>query len=308
MWKQELYKLLEINQIGFEIIQNQSVFCLIFIPQHQLYLHLIDLQIFQNNALPNNYFQDFSDKINTQNQRIIHLWEDIYLSKTDIVNSRILTMLGNFTRLHARHCFIERIDKSTAGNFLGINHLQGSVKAKFKYGLFLKPQYIERFFEAVVCGDIDNGKNNGIQTGTVVCGDTDNGTQNPKSRLIALATFSGGRTMKIGERAGSRSFELIRFATLKGYVVVGGMDKLLKAFIEEYQPDDIMSYADRDWSDGRSYEKLGFTKIENSIPQSFLINLKTLERLPVNGLIDDNHLKIFNAGSIKYIKYLQSFI
>ena len=290
MWKQEIHKILEINQITFESVQNQSVFDLIFIPQHQLYLHLIDLQIFQNISLPNNHFQDFSNKINIQNQRIIHLWEDVYLSKTDLVNSRILTMLGSFTRLHARHCFIERIDKLTADKFLKINHLQGSVNAKFKYGLFLKPQYVERFF------------------GTVVCGDTDNGIKSPQPKLIAVATFSGARTMKIGERAGTRSFELIRFATLQNYVVVGGMDKLLKAFIKEHQPDDIMSYADRDWSDGRSYEKLGFTKIENTSPQSFYLNSASQLRFSMNELTKDEDLKIFNTGSIKYIKYIQSFI
>ncbi len=291
MWKQKIHKLLETNQIAFESVQNQSVFELIFIPENQIYLHLIDLQTFQNNALPDNYFQDFSHRINTQNQRIIHLWEDVYLSKTDLVKSRILTMSGSFTRLHARHCFIERIDKLTADNFLKINHLQGSVKAKFKYGLFLKTQYVERFIGSVVCEDTNNG-NSKITV----------------PLLIAVATFSGGRTMKIGDRKDTRSFELIRFATLQGYVVVGGMNKLLKAFIKEHQPDDVMSYADRDWSDGRSYDKLGFTKNENNLPQSFYINLKTLERSPINLLSEDEYLKIFNTGSIKYIKYVQSFI
>jgi hypothetical protein len=284
MWKQEIHKLLEINQIAFECVQNQSVFELIFIPEHQLYLHLIDLQTFQGNLLTNTYFQSLSETINAQNQRIIHLWEDVYLTKTELVKSRILAMLGVFTRLHARHCFIERIDKPFTDNFLKINHLQGSVKSKFKYGLFLKPQYVERFLGSVVCGDIYNGN------------------QSFKTNLIAIATFSGGRTMKVGERMGKRSYELIRFASLKGYVVVGGMDKLLKAFIEEHEPDDIMSYADRDWSDGRSYNKLDFIKIENSLPQTFYINLKTQERLPINGLTDDKHLEIFNAGSIKFIK------
>jgi hypothetical protein len=290
MWKQKIHNLLKTNQIVFEFVQEQSVFELIFIPKHQLYLHLIDIQTFQEKDLPNNYFQDFSNSLNAQNQRVIHLWEDVYLSKTELVKSRILAMLSVFTRLHGRHCTIERIDKSTADNFLEINHLQGSVKAKFKYGLFLKPQYVERF------------------VGTVVCGDTDNGSQVIKPKLIAVATFSGGRTMKIGERAGTRSFELIRFASLKGYVVVGGMDKLLKAFIEEHQPDDIMSYADRDWSDGRSYDKLGFIKIEDSLPQTFYINLKSHQRLSSDMLMDEEHIKIFNTGSIKYIKYVQSFI
>jgi hypothetical protein len=280
MWKQEIHKFLEINQIAFEFVQNKSVFELLFIPQHQLFLHLIDLQTFRDNFLPNNNFQSLSDKINTQNQRIIHLWEDVYLSKTELVESRILAILGKFTRLHGRHCFIKRIDKYTTDNFLEINHLQGSVKAKFKYGLYLKPQYVERF-------------------GLVVCEDTDNGIQEIKPKLIAVATFSGGRTMKVGERANKRSYELIRFASLKGYVVMGGMDKLLKAFTEEHQPDDIMSYADRDWSDGRSYNKLGFMKIGNSLPQKFYINSITLKRVSHNEV---NFIKIFNAGSIKFIK------
>ena len=294
MWKKEIHKLLKINQIPFEINHSVSVFETIFLPQSSLYLHLIDLQSFQQNQLSVSYFQTISDKLNAQNQRIIHLWEDVYLSKTVLVESRILAILGSFTRLHARHCFIERIDKHTTGNFLEINHLQGSVKAKFKYGLYLKPQYIERFM---------NKSEWLMETPTTQF----NGNKLQKL-LIAVATFSGGRTMKVGERAGTRSYELIRFASLKGYVVVGGMDKLLKAFSEEHQPDDIMSYADRDWSDGRSYDKLGFTKRENSTPQIFFININTLERLPTNCLTDDKHLEVFNAGSIKFIKYVQSFI
>ena len=279
MWKQEIHKFLEINQIHFEYVNNQSVFELIFLPESALYLHLIDLQIFQQNRFPIVYFQAISDKLNAQNQRVIHLWEDVYFTKTELVKSRILAMLGIFARLHARHCFIERIDKYTADNFLEINHLQGSVNAKFKYGLFLKPQYVERF--GMVIEDIDNGK-----------------------KLIALATFSGGRTMKEGDRAGTRSYELLRFASLKRYVVVGGMDKLLKAFTMEHQPDDIMSYADRDWSDGRSYEKLGFTKIGITEPQTFFINKNTLERLRIHSQTDDKHLEMFNSGSLKFIKNL----
>ena len=290
MWKQEIHKFLEINQIPFEFVENQSVFELIFLPQSSLCLHLIDLQTFQQNQLSVTYFQAISDQSNAQNQRIIHLWEDVYLSKPELVKSRILAILGIFTRLHARHCFIERIDKPTADNFLEINHLQGSVKAKFKYGLYLKPQYVERFVHTVVYGERDN------DTPKIIA-----------PLLIAIATFSGGRTMKEGERVNKRSYELIRFASLKGYVVVGAMDKLMKAFSEEHQPDDIMSYADRDWSDGRSYFKLGFTKVEYSWPQTFCINLSTLKRFPISRLTQEKYLEIFNTGSIKFIKYLQSF-
>ncbi len=294
MWKQEIHNLLIDTQIDFETIENKSVFKLIFIPQHQLFLNLINLQKFQESNLETDYFQNLSDHYNTQNQRIIHLWEDVFVFKPELVKSRILAMLGRFIRLHARHCIVKKIDKPTSDTFLEINHLQGSVTAKSKYGLFLKPQYVERFMSEWSVGTPPTAQQLNNST--------------TQQLLIAVATFSGGRLMKFGERAGTRSYELVRFASLKGYVVVGGMDKLLKAFIEEHQPDDIMSYADRDWSDGRSYLKLGFDEIESTTPQTFYVNLNTSERLPISSLIDDKHLEIFNAGSIKFIKSLRSFI
>ena len=274
MWKADVYKFLETNQIVFEINQTLSDFEILYLSDFQLFLHLIDIQEFSSSSISTTYFQNFSEKINQQNQRLIHLWEDVWTNKKDLVQSRILAMIGKFSRLNARHCFIERIDKPTSDKFLSENHLQGSVKAKFKYGLFLKAQYVVKFL----------------------------GKQSVENELIAVATFSGGRTLKEGEREGFRSYELIRFASLKGFVVVGGMDKLLKAFIAEHSPDDIMSYADRDWSDGRSYLKLGFDKVGLLSPQFFSIDENSSQRL----LINADKYSIVNAGSIKFVKILKA--
>jgi hypothetical protein len=264
---------LKINQIAFEDNTSLSIFKTYFLPQHKLYLHLISLQKFQASNLDIHYFQNLSEQQNANGFRIIHLWEDVWVSQKDLVQSRILSMIGIFKRLNARHCFIERIDKPTANKFLNDNHLQGSVKAKFKYGLFLKPQYSEKYL----------ANNSGIK------------------QLIAVATFSGGRLMKEGTRAGERSYELIRFASLRGYTVVGGVDKLLKAFETEHNPDDIMSYADRDWSDGRSYKILGFKRLETTDPQLFMLEKKTFRRYSMKENIE-NSIKVFNAGSIKFIR------
>jgi hypothetical protein len=288
MWKQKILDLLAINQIDFVPIENQSIFELFFLSQHQLFLHFIDLSAFQENNIPLNYFKDFSDNFNAQNQRIIHLWEDVYCAKPELVESRILAIVGKFTRLHARHCLIERIDKPTADNFLETNHLQGSVKVKFKYGLFLKPQYVDRFIGNIFSlNDAVNSDNNFFKR--------------TEPKLIAVATFSGGRTMKVGERAGTRSYELIRFASLQGFVVVGGMDKLLKAFTKEHEPDDIMSYIDRDWSDGKSYLKLGFLNMGALTPQCFLNDESIHQRLMTN----ENYYQMVNAGSFKFLKMLK---
>lgn len=275
---EEIHNFLIINQIAFEDNPSFSIFRTYFLPQHKLSLHLISLQKFQDSNLPNDYFQQLSEQQNARGFRVIHLWEDVWMNKKDLVKSRILTMTGKFERLNARHCFVERIDKPNADKFLNDNHLQSTVSAKFKYGLFLKPQYIERF---------------------IVCEDTDNGNVQPL--LIAVATFSGGRLMKYGDRIGQRSFELLRFATLQGYSVMGGLDKMLTAFKKEQNPNDIMTYADRDWSDGRSYEILGFERTETTVPQVFMINGQDFKRVSYDEGVE-NSMEIFNAGSIKFIR------
>ncbi len=52
---------------------------------------------------------------------------------------------------------------------------------------------------------------------------------------------------------------------MEGVGVDGGMGKLLKAFIEDVGPDDVMSYADASWSDGDVYRKLGFTQEDDKV-------------------------------------------
>ena len=59
-------------------------------------------------------------------------------------------------------------------------------------------------------------------------------------------------------RDGTRSFEWIRFASLRGLRVIGGMGKLLDAFVQEHKPDDVMTYVDAAESDGSAYKELGF--------------------------------------------------
>lgn len=288
-WINDIKAFLALHHIAYEVATDISYFDVITLPKSDIWLHFIDCATFRKNTPSPHFFQELSSNFNNQNQRIIHLWEDVWTHHKDLVQSRILAMSGHFSRLNARHCYLERIDMPTAEQFLTKNHLQGSVKSKFKYGLFLKTQYVEKF----------------LGTSQII----------PINQpfLIAVATFSAGRTMKYGNREGTRSYELLRFASLKNHVVVGGMDKLLNAFINEHQPDDLMSYADRDWSDGRSYETLGFTKIENTEPQYFWLDPLTQQRYTLQRhtgseqeLIKRGFIKIFNAGSIKYLKLLNN--
>lgn len=77
-----------------------------------------------------------------------------------------------------------------------------------------------------------------------------------KEDLIQVMTFSKLRSIT-GRVHKEGSFELLRSATKLNTLVRGGNSKLLKYFKENFNPTYILSFANRDWSTGNLYRKLG---------------------------------------------------
>jgi hypothetical protein len=72
--------------------------------------------------------------------------------------------------------------------------------------------------------------------------------------------FEGRNKMKIYE------WNLSRFCNKLDYNIIGGASKLLKYFIKSIKSKRIISYADRDWSLGELYYKLGFDMLYETDP------------------------------------------
>lgn len=123
-----------------------------------------------------------------------------------------------------------------------------------------------------------------------------------KQELIAVAAFSKGRKM---DRlpAAQRSFELIRFCCQSGVTVTGGLTRLVKNFALEKQAGDIMTYVDKQLSDGKSFISAGFKKAGESAPVEFLIHRATYERTYYNGGAFDSKqfYRCANLGNLKLI-------
>lgn len=123
--------------------------------------------------------------------------------------------------------------------------------------------------------------------------------------LVAVASFSSARTWRKEEKT-IRSYEWVRYASLPDTRVIGGMGKILKAFINDVRPDDIMSYADCEWTEGDVYERLGFIKESFRSPVAFIVDDTTWKRKPVsldsyNESSNIDHCRYhINLGSIKY--------
>jgi hypothetical protein len=86
-----------------------------------------------------------------------------------------------------------------------------------------------------------------------------------KNKLVAVMTFNKGRTAT-GHTAKDNEWELGRYCSIFNFSIVGGASKLVTHFIRTINPEVVYSYADRRWSNGGVYEKLGFSFIKNSAP------------------------------------------
>ena len=209
----------------------------------------------------------------------IIITEDRWYSQKEMMTSRLLAHLERFTPIYARNCEVRRIEKDQAAAFLESNHSYGDAACRYRYGLFLK-RHTGRIS---MMSDL-------IESGT----------------LVAVAEFSNARKWIKGDLT-IKSYEWIRYASLPGLRISGGMGKILKQFIKEVKPDDIMSYADTEWSEGSVYEKLGFILEGVKEPVLFQIRENEWTRFPLkkgevstDPNIDDGNLYFQNFGSNKY--------
>lgn len=213
-------------------------------------------------------------------QQIIHLHEDVWRAKNTIVKARILARVGQIdSRMYARNTKCRRIDKPAAYEFLQKNHLWGAVRAKFNYGLFAEEQH--------------GGGNVSGSGGT------------PRDVLVAVAVFGPRRRVQRGGSSKLQSsHELIRFCTRVDGQVVGGLTKLLKSFVRDIQPDDIVTVVDRDWGTASGWHQLGFDSVHVMPSLVMAVGRDGVRRHLVGAGIQptDDHLRIGQAFDGKGIR------
>lgn len=138
-----------------------------------------------------------------------------------------------------------------------------------------------------------------------------------KDDIFATLTFS---------KHTKHEWEIIRYACKLNTAVIGGFSRLLKKFIKDYNPTEIMTFADARYSVGDVYSKNGFIKIDHTEPNYFYFkNSETLSRqkcqkhklsklLPVfkaelsetENMLENGYVKVYDAGHLKLIWQKQS--
>jgi G:T-mismatch repair DNA endonuclease (very short patch repair protein) len=91
--------------------------------------------------------------------------------------------------------------------------------------------------------------------------------------LVSVMTFSSLRAAT-GQVAKKGEYELLRFCNKLNTAVIGGASKLYSYFIKTYTPERIISYANRDWSNGALYSTLGMSELKPTVPGYFYVKSK----------------------------------
>ena len=186
---------------------------------------------------------------------------DLWEREKEMMQARILAHCGICRRIFARNCEVRRIGRPEANSFLGKSHSYGGASCRYCYGL-----YVRRY-----TGSSAEEAQDTVKTRSLY----------PEGALVAVAEFSNARKWVKGDKT-IRSYEWIRYASMPDLRISGGMGKILQKFIEDIRPDDIMSSADRAWSDGSVYRQLGFTEEGTKSPVLFRIDRNSWTRTPVS--------------------------
>jgi hypothetical protein len=75
--------------------------------------------------------------------QLIHIWEDDWVFKNDIICSMILNKLNKSNKVYGRKTEVKEIsDNKLIRKFLNENHIQGFVGSKIKLGLFFNDELV----------------------------------------------------------------------------------------------------------------------------------------------------------------------
>jgi very-short-patch-repair endonuclease len=226
-----------------------------------------------------NYHLNKTEECEKQGIQLIHIWEDDWIYKNDIVKSIILNKLNKIkNKIYARKTEIKEItDNKLVKDFLEKNHIQGFVGSKIKLGLFYE------------------------------------------NELVSLMIF-GNIRIAMGKKTNNENeYELLRFCNKLNTNVIGGASKLFKYFIYNYKPEEITTYADRSFSQGKLYETLGFKFINKTDTNYYYIidgikhhrfNFRK-DKLIKEGfdpnkteheiMIERKFYRIYDSGNLKFI-------
>lgn len=216
--------------------------------------------------------------------RLVVFFEDEWNNNRQLILDKLsyIASITELSKIYARKCTVHPIESRLKSNFLNQNHIQG------------------------------NDKNCTATYGAFF-----------EDELVAVMTFVKPRIFMKGKDTDKEGvYELSRFASANDKQIVGIAGKLLKRFEDDFNPEMVFSFADRRWSIGNLYDKLGFDLDRINPPEYFyIINgerkhrwqfrkdaLKTKLKdydpgiTEYQNMLNHGYDRVWGAGTMKFVK------
>ena len=115
----------------------------IYVPDKNLAFEFDGLYWHNDSNKPKEYHLEKTKQCESKNIQLIHIFENEWIFKTNIVKSRIANLLGVFDNVvFARKCVVKLVDSCESKKFQDENHIQGSINAKVHLGLYFNDELI----------------------------------------------------------------------------------------------------------------------------------------------------------------------
>ena len=119
-----------IRGLGFEVQESAHVIhphtVDIYVPEKKLAIEFNGLYWHSEWHKTKTYHRDKTDKCATEGIELVHVWEDDWKARSQIVKSIIMSRLGvTGTRIPARKCVLTEPTTREVADFLNQNHIQG---------------------------------------------------------------------------------------------------------------------------------------------------------------------------------------
>ena len=115
----------------------------IYIPSNNLAIEFDGLYWHNELHKPNDYHLNKTKECQSNNIQLIHIFEDEWMFKENIVKSRIKNILGlTQNRIYGRKCIIKEVNIKDSKLFLDNNHIQGKVNSSINIGLYYNNELV----------------------------------------------------------------------------------------------------------------------------------------------------------------------
>lgn len=136
-WERELLEFLESNgcsvQRRMRILDGKEID--LWIEDRKFGIELHGLHWHTEATRHKDYHREKWQIASDKGIRLIQVFEDEWLEKSEIIKNRLLAMLGKAKTYHARKCQVQKVESAVGRKFLEQTHIQGGSVASLYYAL-----------------------------------------------------------------------------------------------------------------------------------------------------------------------------